>query len=210
MDHVYVGAQGYAPAPPLLPADSLEEGRCLYLPRFDARELPVPPPGRGFGIQVYHASVGEGWFSFSAASFGEMLPRVENRVTLDPDCRDAWGIPALHIACAYGDAELICAREQTAALRALAEVAGATLTSIDEVPPPGSSVHESGTARMGSDPAGSVLDPHCQCWEAQGLYVTDGACFPSQSTQNPTLTILALTARACDHALRTARDKNIS
>ena len=99
------------------------------------------------------------------------------------------------------------AQEQVAALRALAEVGDVRLTRIDEVPaPPGASIHECGTARMGSDPANSVLDPHNQCWDAQGLYVTDGACFPSQGSQNPTLTILALTARACDHAVRTMRD----
>jgi choline dehydrogenase-like flavoprotein len=90
------------------------------------------------------------------------------------------------------------------ALRELAEVAGVTLTQIDEAPrPPGSASHECGTARMGSDPANSVLDPNNECWEARGLYATDAACFPSQGTQNPVLTILALTARACDHALRT-------
>ena len=60
---------------------------------------------------------------------------------------------------------------------------------------------------MGKSSESSVLDRHNQCWEAQGLYVTDGACFPSQGSQNPTLTILALTARACDHAVRTARGK---
>ena len=95
------------------------------------------------------------------------------------------------------------AREQIAALRDLAELAGVTLTGISKTPePPGFANHETGTARMGSEPASSVLDPHNQCWEAQGLYLTDGACFPSQGSQNPTLTILALTARACDHALR--------
>jgi choline dehydrogenase-like flavoprotein len=143
---------------------------------------------------------------FNAASFAEMLPQPENRVTLDPERRDAWGIPVLRIDCAHGDGELIRAREQIAALRELAKVVGVTLTEIDEAPgPPGIAIHECGTARMGSDPASSVLDPHNQCWEAQGLYVTDGACFPSQGSQNPTLTILALTARACDHALRTNR-----
>jgi choline dehydrogenase-like flavoprotein len=134
-----------------------------------------------------------------------MLPRPENRVTLDPKRRDAWGIPVLHIDCRYGQAELVRAREQASALRELAEVAGVALTKIDEAPaPPGSACHECGTARMGSDPANSVLDPHNECWEARGLYVTDGACFPSQGTQNPILTILALTARACDHALQAA------
>jgi choline dehydrogenase-like flavoprotein len=112
----------------------------------------------------------------------------------------------LRIECAHGEAELDRAHEQVAALRALAAVAGVRVTWIDEVPaPPGASIHECGTARMGSDPANSVLDPHNQCWDAQGLYVTDGACFPSQGSQNPTLTILALTARACDHAVSAMR-----
>ena len=202
MDHVLVKASGLGP--PLSQGAYLTQGRCLYLPRFDARELPAPRPGRGFGVQ-WHQSPAGGERSYFGA-FGEMLPRSENRVTLDPVRRDAWGIPVLRIDCAHGDRELLRAREQVAALRELAELAGVTLTRIDEAPwPPGLAIHECGTARMGSDPANSVLDPHNQCWEAKGLYVTDGACFPSQGSQNPTLTILALTARACDHALRTAR-----
>jgi choline dehydrogenase-like flavoprotein len=133
-----------------------------------------------------------------------MLPRFENRVTLDHERRDAWGIPVLRIECSHESAELMRARDQIAALRRLAELAGVTLTSIDEVPaPPGTAIHESGTARMGSDPENSVLDPNNQCWDAQGLYLTDGASFPSQGFQNPTLTILALTARACYRAVRT-------
>src|SRR5262249_37896793 len=140
--------------------------------------------------------------------FAEMLPKSENRVTLDPGRRDAWGIPVLRIDCAHSDKELTRAREQIAMLRELAELAGVTLAHIDEAPqPPGIAAHECGTARMGKSSESSVLDPHNQCWEAQGLYVTDGACFPSQGSQNPTLTILALTARACDHAVRTACGK---
>jgi choline dehydrogenase-like flavoprotein len=204
MDHVLVSALGKGP--PLLQQHFPERGRCLYLPRFDARELLGPPPGRGFGVQLDQAPASGGRSYFVATSFAEMLPRLENRVMLDPSRRDAWGIPVLHIDCAHGDVELVRAREQTAAVRALVQAADATLTSIDEVPkPPGTAIHECGTARMGNDPATSVLDPHNQCWEAQGLYVTDGACFPSQGSQNPTLTILALTARACDHALKTLR-----
>jgi choline dehydrogenase-like flavoprotein len=200
MDHVFVRVAGNRPT--LSPGPPLEAGRCLYLPRFDARDLPTPGLGRGFGVQVMQSSASGG--GFSAVSFGEMLPRPENRVTLDTRRQDAWGIPVLHIDCVHGQAELMRAREQASALRELAQVAGVELTEIDETPrPPGSASHECGTARMGSDPASSVLDPYNECWEARGLYVTDGACFPSQGTQNPTLTILALTARACHHALRT-------
>ncbi|WP_369127023.1 GMC family oxidoreductase [Bradyrhizobium yuanmingense] len=133
-----------------------------------------------------------------------MLPRAENRVTLHPTRRDIWGIPVLHIDCRYSEADLARARDQAAAIREIAATAGVTLSRVNERPaPPGSAIHECGTARMGVDPATSVLDPNNQCWDAQGLYVTDGACFPSQGTQNPTLTILALTARACHHAVGT-------
>jgi choline dehydrogenase-like flavoprotein len=204
MDHIQVIARGRGP--PLPQGAASRQGNCLYLPRFDARELPKPPPGRGFGVQLYQTPARGQRSYFNAASFAEMLPQPENRVTLDPERRDAWGIPVLRIDCAHRDRELMRAREQIAALRELAKVVGVTFTEIDDAPgPPGIAIHESGTARMGSDPASSVLDPHNQCWEAQGLYVTDGACFPSQGSQNPTLTILALTARACDHAMRTNR-----
>jgi choline dehydrogenase-like flavoprotein len=205
MDHIRVVAKGRGR--PLSQRAASAHDNCIYLPRFDARELPNPVPGRGFGVQLlYQALAREERSYFTAASFAEMLPRPENRVTLDLERRDAWGIPVLRIDCTRSDEELTRAREQIAALRELAEVVGVTLTEFDEAPgPPGLAIHESGTARMGSDSASSVLDPYNQCWEAQGLYVTDGACFPSQGSQNPTLTILALTARACDHALRTNR-----
>ncbi len=202
MDHVRVRAEGTQP-----PSDGARQdhGGSLYLPRFDARTLPSPKPGRGFGVQIAQ-SPRRGGALVSMASFAEMVPRAENRVTLDPARRDAWGIPVLYIDCAHGPAELAQARQQAAALRQLAEALGVTLTHIDAEPaPPGSANHEGGTARMGTDPTKSVLDPNNQCWDAPGLYVTDGACFPSQGTQNPVLTILALTARACDHALRASR-----
>jgi choline dehydrogenase-like flavoprotein len=204
MDHVMIKAEGVGPRMP--PGPVPVEGRCLYLPRFDARELSAPASGRGFGVQLYQFPAPGGRSYFTTVAFAEMLPRAENKTTLDATKRDAWGIPVLRIDCRYSGAELTLAGEQTAALRALAEVAGATLTGIDKIPPPpGSANHECGTARMGSKPENSVLDPYNQCWDARGLYVTDGACFPSQGSQNPTLTILALTARACDYALKSAK-----
>jgi choline dehydrogenase-like flavoprotein len=200
MDHIVVRGEGFAARMPEGPLST--DGRCLYLPRFDARESAEPTPGRGYGIQVYQFPIGSGQSYFVATSLAEMLPRPENKVTLDPHRRDAWGIPVLRIDCLYDEADLARAREQTQAVRELAAIAEVTLTKIDDGPrPPGSAVHECGTARMGADPANSVLDVNNECWDARGLYVTDGACFPSQGTQNPTLTILALTARACQHAL---------
>lgn len=206
MDHVILSADGRGP--PLAPTLVPEEGGCLYLPRFDSREFPTPRPGRGFGVQVNQFPGNSEWSHFVAVSFGEMLARPRNRVTLDSARRDAWGIPVLRIDCVHGPEEITRARDQHASLKELAEVYGVKLTRIDAEPiPPGLAAHECGTARMGGDPSTSVLDSHNQCWEAQGLYVTDGACFPSQGSQNPTLTILALTARACDHALRAVRVK---
>jgi choline dehydrogenase-like flavoprotein len=180
-----------------------DEGSCVYLPRFDSRALPTPNRRRGFGVQINQFPGNDAYSHFVAVSFAEMLPRLENQVTIDPVGCDAWGIPVLRIDCTHGQHEITQAREQRASLQAVAETLGVKITRIDNEPsPPGLAAHECGTARMGYEPSTSVLDPHNQCWEAQGLYVTDGACFPSQGTQNPTLTILALTARACDHAIR--------
>lgn len=200
MDHIVI--TGWGGGAPLKPGPVLEDGCAVYLPRFDARDQPTPHGGRGFGVQLYQFPGGHGRSHFTAVSFGEMLPRAENRVALHPRRRDIWGIPVLYIDCRYSESDLARARDQAAAIRELAATAGVTLSRVNSRPaPPGSAIHECGTARMGTDPATSVLDPNNQCWEAQGLYVTDGACFPSQGTQNPTLTILALTARACHHAV---------
>jgi choline dehydrogenase-like flavoprotein len=199
MDHVYMGVQGFRNEPL---ESAPETGRCLYLPRFDARASATPNPGRGCGVQVYQFPAGKRRSHFLAVSFGEMLPRQENRVTLDTKRTDAWGIPVLRIDCAHEESDLVRARDQIQALRELAELAEVELTEVDGRPrTPGTAAHECGTARMGTDPASSVLDANNQCWDARGLYVTDAACFPSQGSQNPTLTILALTARACHHAL---------
>lgn len=204
MDHVMIGAQGIGAA---LPGEAMkfEDGRCVYLPRFDARDHGTPRPGRGFGVQVYQHRIAGNRSQFVAVSFSEMLPRHENRVSLNRQRVDRWGIPTLHIDCAFAGHDLKRAADQTEALRALADAARVSLARIDEKPSaPGHAIHECGTARMGLDPAGSVLDPDNQCWDAAGLYVTDSASFPSQGSQNPTLTIMALTARACAHALRAA------
>jgi len=185
-----------------MPGPALEDGRAVYLPRFDARDDLLASPARGFGVQLYQFPGGHGRSHFTAVSFGEMLPHPENCVTLHPTRRDAWGIPILKIDCRYSSSELARARDQAVAIRDIAAAAGVKLSRINERPaPPGSAIHECGTARMGSDPATSVLDSNNQSWQAQGLYVTDGASFPSQGSQNPTLTILALTARACHHAV---------
>lgn len=202
MDHIMSKIEGIGPAL----ADNLEtldDGRCVYLPRFDARDSDSADPARGFGVQIYEAPGLPGKCYYTIVAFSEMLPRTENKVSLDPVKKDAWGMPCLHIECAHGSQDKQQIEKQIQGLR---EVAAVMKIDPDDMrlilSPPGLAVHECGTARMGNDPRTSVLDQNNQCWDAKGLYVTDGASFPSQGSQNPTLTIMALTARACNHALR--------
>jgi choline dehydrogenase-like flavoprotein len=205
MDHIKISAEGYGPLSSLPSAH--DPWRCLYLPRFEKRKTSVGPQ-RGYGVQLYLSPGDTDRSGFRAISFAEMLPRADNRVTLDLGRKDAWGIPVLRIDCAHSDIEIGRAREQAAALRELGGALGMRITRVDEAPaPPGASNHECGTARMGNDPGDSVLNAHNECWDARGLYVTDAACFPSQGTHNPVLTILALTARACHHAVGAWREE---
>jgi choline dehydrogenase-like flavoprotein len=199
MDHMVVQATGIGGGLVGEPV-SPEVGRCVYVPRFDARNDPAPMGDRGFGVQVYQSSGLPGRSYLTAVAFAEMFPHPENRVTLDPARRDAWGVPALHIECRHTPADLEAVSKMGGALHELANVVGAKLSEL-QATPPGAAMHECGTARMGDDPASSVLDRHNHCWDARGLYLTDAASFPSQGAQNPTLTIMALTARACDHAI---------
>jgi choline dehydrogenase-like flavoprotein len=201
MDHVMTKATGEGGALAGEPV-RVADGRCLYLPRFDARDEAEVRPGRGFGVQLYQVSGPTGMSYFTAVAFAEMLPRLDNAVALNPSVEDRWGIPTLTITCSHSGDELRRAAQQAEALREIAHVAQARLHPFSDRPAaPGSAVHECGTARMGSDPASSVLDPYNQCWDVRGLYVTDSACFPSQGSQNPTLTVMALTSRAVGHAV---------
>jgi choline dehydrogenase-like flavoprotein len=202
MDHVLVSGQGVGGSLPGEPEQG-KAGRCVYLPRFDLRDGATAGRGRGYGVQIYRWSIGQGISYFNAVTFAEMAPRVENRVVLDQRRRDAWGLPVLRIACQHNDAEMQLAKDQLAAVRELGGLLKVKFNQLNEGPaPPGAAIHECGTARMGESPTDSVLDPHNQCWDASGLYVTDASAFPSQGAQNPTLTVLALTARACGHAVR--------
>jgi choline dehydrogenase-like flavoprotein len=204
MDHVVVSAEGVGAGLAGEP-EPMTAGRCLYLPRFDLRERP-DTNRRGYGVQIYRWSLGRGRSHFAGVAFAEMTPRPENRVALDPARKDAWDLPILRVSCRHSPSELDLAADQRQALEDLADALRVRLHRLSDGPaPPGTAIHECGTARMGLSPEDSVLDPDNQCWDAPGLFVTDGAAFPSQGAQNPTLTILALTARACVKALGTRR-----
>jgi choline dehydrogenase-like flavoprotein len=139
-----------------------------------------------------------------------MLARPENQVRIDASVKDKWGIPELHIECAHSDNELKMMKDAVAIAHEMMEKAGVEIYEVNDIPrPPGTCVHELGTARMGTDPKTSVLNPHNQVWEVPNLFVTDGAAFPSSGNVNPTNTMMAMTVRACDHIMERAKRHEI-
>ena len=146
-------------------------------------------------------------YYFAMEAQGECLPRADNYVALDPQKKDAWGIPALHINASYGENEKKMALAMTGHLSAiLDEMKLADVAS----PKPelsifGKNIHECGTARMGDKPDKSVVDRNCKVHDAHNVFVTDGAVFTTQGCYEPTLTIMAISARAGEHIAQSFR-----
>lgn len=204
MDHVVMRADAFGPWPAGMASTSEAEPQGFLLQRFGTCDDRPVGQRSNFGVQLYAARTAFGRLGLYLSAFHEMLPQATNRVTLDPHRRDRWGIPVLRIDCTHGVSETKGVASMRLALADLAATFQTTIRRVhDSHVSAGLAVHECGTARMGNDPSCSVLDPHNECWDAQGVYVTDAASFPSQGTVNPTLTILALTARACAHAVDT-------
>lgn len=158
---------------------------------------------KGFGAD-FKASVAQaGKWRFSLSAQGEMLPRYENTVKLHSTLKDKWGIPQLEINCRWSDNELDMMKDAADTAEKMLEVAGVeNISSYVTQKPPGLAIHELGTARMGRDPKTSVLNGFNQCHDVSNLFVTDGASFSSSAVQNPSLTFMALTARAVDYAAK--------
>lgn len=150
-----------------------------------------------------------GWGMF-LNGFGECLPYHENKVTLKPDATDKWGQPLLSIDCEFRENELNMRPYMQEDAVAMLEVTGIKdITTFDYIGAPGKGVHEMGTARMGKDPKTSVLNGFNQMHAVSNVFVTDGACMTSSSCVNPSLTYMALTARAVDYALNELNKMNI-
>ena len=157
-------------------------------------------PGIGAALKARLKDLGP--WSMSFWGFGEMLPQATNRATLHPTLVDKWGIPSLHIDCRWGDNELAIHRDMNATAAELLEAAGAKQIEHPAGPStPGGTNHEMGTARMGRDAKTSVLNQWNQSWDVPNVFVTDGAAMASSGCQNPSLTYMALTARACHYAV---------
>ena len=192
-------------------------GTGLYIPSFCEKES--KNFAGGYGIQL---GIGRGAPVWIMSAFGEMRPRYQNHVSLDRTVTDAWGIPVARIECSHSQDDVNMVAHMR---RKLPEIAAAGGLQIDEnfdggrwnIPVrlirslvlanygalwPGGAIHETGGARMGNKPDDSVLNSYCQCWDADNVFVTDGASFVSPGFQNPTLTMMALTVRACRFIVR--------
>ena len=230
MDHHYnIGASGIMEGY----EDKYIYGRRangFYIPRFvnlgdDKRDYL-----RGFGYQGganregWYRSVAElslggafkdaltepGVWSVGAQGFGEILPYHDNKISLDKTKQDKWGLPVLAMDAEIKENERKMRKDMQNEMKEMLEKAGVkNIGSYDGGHAIGHGIHEMGTARMGLDPKTSVLNKWNQVWDCLNVFVTDGACMTSSACQNPSLTYMALTARAADYAVSELKKNNI-
>jgi len=202
----------------------------IYIPRFRNLGGEKRDYIRGFGYQggasrqgwkreVAELSIGAGLkealtepgdWTIGLGAFGETLPYHENKITLDKNTKDKWGLPVLAIDCEIKENEKKMRIDMMQDGKEMLEAAGIKdVKSFDNGYTMGMGIHEMGTARMGRDPKTSVLNEHNQVWDAKNVFVTDGACMTSAACQNPSLTYMALTARAADFAVSELKKRNL-
>jgi len=222
MDHVAGGgASGTFDDLNILPsANPPHRPNGIYMVRF--RNTPTsgkhPHFIRGYGFQggsapefnmeatgigaEYKKAVKLGRYGISLGAFGESLASWDNFCEIDQNLKDAWGIPALRISMAHGKNEAAMMRDAGVTAAEMLEAAGAKNIRVQtSYGIPGMAVHEVGTARMGNDPKKFVLNAFNQAHDVNNLFVTDGSCYVSSACQNPTLTMMAITVRACDRLI---------
>jgi len=223
MDHIFrVGIYGEFPGM----SEYIEYGRrpgAVYIPRFrnigrdegigfkrgygyqgGARRDPAGPVG--FGASMKQGMRKYGPWRFAMTAFGECLPYQDNIVSLHPDKVDRFGVPLMRFDVRFRDNELRMMADARVQGEAMLKAAGLmNVSSYAGEHVPGDAIHEMGGARMGFDPGKSVLNGWSQAHDAPNLYVTDGAQMASVSCVNPSLTFMALTVRAADHAVRQLR-----
>lgn len=230
MDHHYnIGAQGTV--------EGFEDqyvfgkrANGFYIPRFANLSGDKRDYLRGFGYQggasregwsreVAELNIGgnfkdaltePGKWTIGATAFGEILPYHDNKITLDPNKKDKWGLPVLNMDAELKENELKMRKDMRKEMEAMFDVAGIkNISSWDGGHAMGHGIHEMGTARMGRDPKTSVLNKWNQVWDCKNVFVTDGSCMTSSACQNPSLTYMALTARAVDYAVNELKKNNL-
>jgi choline dehydrogenase-like flavoprotein len=203
----------------------------FYIPRFancgsDKRKDYL----RGFGYQggasredwsrgIYMGGIGqsfvndlckEGNWRIGMGAFGEILPHHDNKIFLDSKVKDAYGLPVLSMDCKIRENELAMRIDMKREAIEMLEAAGAkNVSAHDGGHEMGHGIHEMGSARMGVDAKTSVLNKHNQVWDAPNVFVTDGACMTSSACVNPSLTYMALTARAANFAVEELKRQNL-
>lgn len=230
MDHHFrIGASGTAEGY----EDKYYFGRRpngIYIPRFRNINGDQRNYLRGFGFQggagregwereIAEINIGRelkdalsepGPWTMGFVGFGEILPYHNNKVTLDKSKKDAWGLPVIAIASEIKENEIQMRKDMMEDAKEILEVAGIkNVHAYDAGYFMGQCIHEMGTARMGRNPKTSVLNAHNQVWDAPNVFVTDGACMTSSACVNPSLTYMALTARAADYAVSELKKGNI-
>ena len=194
----------------------------IYIPRFRNIKEKHPDFIRGYGMQGGANRVGWGYgnrkagfgaefkdelmkpgpWEMSLMAFGECLPYEDNKVELNYDVKDKWGLPTLHISCEFKENEYAMRKDMAITTREMLEAAGGkNIETFDSDAVPGFGIHEMGTARMGRDPKTSVLNAYNQMHDVSNVFVTDGSAMTSSACQNPSLTYMALTARAVHYAV---------
>lgn len=159
-------------------------------------------PTTGFGAELKAQLETPGKWKISLGGRGEVLPYYENKISLDKNNVDQWGLPLVKVHFEYGANEKAMMEHMTKASEEMLKKAGfENVGSYRTSPDPGSAVHEMGTARMGNDPKTSVLNKYNQMHDVKNVFITDGSCMTSSACQNPSLTYMALTARACKYAI---------
>jgi choline dehydrogenase-like flavoprotein len=202
----------------------------IFVPRFQNIKDKHPDFLRGYGLQggagrggwggmTNSEAIGEalkksiqepGGWSINLGGFGECLPYQENRAVLNKDKKDKWGRNTLSVDCEFKENEKAMQKDMAAASAEMLEAAGyKNVRPYVNTSFPGNANHEMGTVRMGRDPKTSVLNAFNQMHGVKNVFVTDGSCMTSTAWQNPSLTYMALTARACDYAVKELNRQNL-
>ena len=157
----------------------------------------------GYGADFKQSMIDElGPWGLSASGWGETLPHADNRVTLDPEVKDKWGVPAARMDVRWRENERAMDADMMTSMAEMLDAAGCTdIRTHGSNNPPGHCIHEMGGARMSRTPDEGVVNGMNQAWDAKNLFLTDGSCMASSACQNPSITYMAITARAAANAV---------
>ncbi len=212
LDKYYVGKRPNSPYIPRFRNVMKQETDFLrgYAMGFGANRQSWWRGGEGFGAELKEALTEPGIWTVGSHMMGETIPKENNQVYLDENQKDEWGMPMLHVDIAYDDNDEKMVQDYLTQVSEMFEKAGfKNIRTSDSKQAPGLDIHEMGGVRMGRDPKTSLLNEWNQLHACKNVFVTDGAAMTSVSTQNPSLTFMAITARAADYAVEALKKRNL-